>query len=142
MISTNTIRAYLFPHRSQIAVWVCFTIAMQHANRPIMFSTLVLVLVPLVVTVRCEEKWYRVEEEDGSVTLALVLDRAVPFPVTVIVNTLDLQDSSVGDPAIGELLEEYLKTFFTIICTCLRRTGIIRMTAFNGIFVIVYREEL
>ena len=68
IISTDTIRAYLFPHRSQIAVWVCFTIAMQHAIRPIMFSTLVLVLVPSVVTVRCEEKWYRVEEEAGHVT--------------------------------------------------------------------------
>ena len=68
-------------------------------------STLVFVLVPLVVTVQFEKEQYRVEEEDGPVTLALVLNRAVPFPVTVIVYTLDLQDSSVGDAATGELLE-------------------------------------
>ena len=68
-------------------------------------STLVLALVLLAVTVQFEEEEYSVEEEAGPVTLALVLDRAVPFPVTVIVNTLDLQDSSVGDAATGELLE-------------------------------------
>ena len=68
-------------------------------------STLVFVLVPLVVTVQFEEEQYRVEEEDGPVTLALVLNRAVPFPVTVIVYTLDLLDSSIGDAATGELLE-------------------------------------
>ena len=43
--------------------------------------------------------------EDGRVTLVLVLDRAVPFNVTVIVNTLDLLNSSIGDAATGELLE-------------------------------------
>ena len=64
-----------------------------------------LLLFPLVVTVRYEQERYSVEEEDGSVTLVLLLDMAVPFPVTVIVNTLDLQDSSVGDAASGELLE-------------------------------------
>ena len=58
-----------------------------------------------VVTVRYEQERYSVEEEGGPVTLALVLDRAVPFNVTVFVNTLDLQDSSVGDAATGELLE-------------------------------------
>ena len=68
-------------------------------------STLVLVLVPLVVTVQFVEEQYRVEEEVGPVTLALVLNKAVSFPVTVIVNTLDLQDSSVGNAATGELLE-------------------------------------
>ena len=68
-------------------------------------STLVFVLVPLVVTVQFEEEQYRVEEEGGPVTLALVLNKAVPFPVTVIVYTLDLQDSSVGEAATGELLE-------------------------------------
>ena len=57
------------------------------------------------MTVRYEEERYSVEEEDGSVTLALVLDRAVPFPVTVSVNTLDLVNSTVGDAATGELLE-------------------------------------
>ena len=57
------------------------------------------------MTVHYKEERYNVEEEDGSVTLALVLDRAVPFNVTVTVNTLDLLDSSVGDAATGELLE-------------------------------------
>ena len=56
-----------------------------------------------MVTVQYEQERYSVEEEAGSVALALVLDRAVPFPVTVIVNTLDLLDSSVGDAATGEL---------------------------------------
>ena len=56
-----------------------------------------------MVTVQYDRELYSVEEEAGPVTLALVLDRAVPFPVTVIVNTLDLQDSSVGDAATGEL---------------------------------------
>ena len=60
---------------------------------------------PLVVVVRYEQERYSVEEEDGSVTLALVLDKAVPFPVTVIVRTPSLLDSSVGDAATGELLE-------------------------------------
>ena len=68
-------------------------------------SSCLLLIFPLVVTVRYEQERYSVEEEDGSVTLALVLDRAVPFNVTVIVNTLDLLDSSVGDAATGELLE-------------------------------------
>ena len=68
-------------------------------------SSSLLLIFPLVVTVRHEREWYSVEEEDGRVTLVLVLDRAVPFNVTVIVNTLDLQDSSVGDAASGELLE-------------------------------------
>ena len=54
------------------------------------------------MTVQYELELYSVEEEDGPVTLALVQDKAVPFPVTVIVNTLDLQDSSVGDSATGE----------------------------------------
>ena len=57
------------------------------------------------MTVRFGEERYRVEEEAGRVTLALVLDKAVPFPVTVIVNTLDLQDRSVGEAATSELLE-------------------------------------
>ena len=60
---------------------------------------------PLVVTVQYEQEQYSAEEEDGSVTLALVLDRAVPFPVTVSVRTVDLLNSSVGDAATGELLE-------------------------------------
>ena len=56
-----------------------------------------------MVIVRYDQERYSVEEEAGSVTLALVLDRAVPFNVTVTVNTLDLLDSSVGDAATGEL---------------------------------------
>ena len=68
-------------------------------------SSCLLRTFPLVVTVQYEQERYSVEEEDGSVTLALVLDRAVPFNVTVSVNTLDLLNSSVGDAATGELLE-------------------------------------
>ncbi len=67
-------------------------------------SSSLLLLFSLVVTVRYEQE-NSVEEEDGSVTLALVLDKAVPFPVTVSVNTLNLLNSSVGDAATGELLE-------------------------------------
>ena len=67
-----------------------------------MLSSLLLV-VPLVITLQYEREQYSVEEEAGHVTLAIVLDRAVPFPVTVTVNTLDLQNSSVGDAATGEL---------------------------------------
>ena len=66
-------------------------------------SSCLLLIFPLVVTVRYEQERYSVEEEAGTVTLALVLDRAVPFPVTVTVNTVNLQDSSVGDAATGEL---------------------------------------
>jgi len=62
-------------------------------------------LVPLDVTVRYEEKMYSVDEEAGYVTLALVLERNASVPVTVTVRTLDLQDSSVGDAATGEVLE-------------------------------------
>ncbi len=54
------------------------------------------------MTVQYERERYSVEEEDGLVTLALVQDKAVPFPVTVIVNTLGLQDSSAGDAATGQ----------------------------------------
>ena len=75
------------------------------------------------MTVQYEQEQYSVEEEGGSVTLALVLDRAVEFNVTVIVNTLDLLNSSVGDAATGELLEFGL-TLPTYVC----RTNIIRMT--------------
>ena len=87
------------------------------------------------MTVSYEQERYSVEEEAGSVTLALVLDRAVPFNVTVTVNTLDLLDSSVGDAATGELyigillVSECFATFSMIICNCLHRTSIIRMTA-------------
>ena len=64
---------------------------------------------PLGVTVRYKQENYTVQEEDGSVTLALVLEGEASIntsvPVTVIVRTLDLQDSSVGDAATGELLK-------------------------------------
>ena len=62
-------------------------------------------LFPLGVTVRYEQKHYIVNEEAGYVTLSLVLEGDAPFPVTVSVNTLGLQDSSVGDAANGELLK-------------------------------------
>ena len=62
-------------------------------------------LFPLAVTVRYEQDRYTVSEETGYVTLALVLERDAPFPVTVSVRTLDLQDSSVGDAATGEILK-------------------------------------
>ena len=60
---------------------------------------------PLAVTVQYDEEAYRVQEEDGSVTLALVLNRDTAVNVTVSVNTLDLLNSSIGDAANGELLE-------------------------------------
>ena len=68
-------------------------------------STLVLAHVLLGVTVQYEEDQYSVDEEAGYVTLALVLDGEASVPVTVIVNTLDLLNSSIGNAATGELLE-------------------------------------
>ena len=62
-------------------------------------------LFPIGVTVRYEQEHYIVNEEAGYVTLALVLEGYAPFPVKVSVNTLDLQDSSTGDAATGELLK-------------------------------------
>ena len=62
-------------------------------------------LFPLGVTVRYEQEHYIVNEEDGYVTLALVLEGYAPFPVKVSVNTLGLLDSSIGDAATGELLK-------------------------------------
>ena len=56
------------------------------------------------MTVRYEGELYGVTEEAGYVTLALVLKGGAPFPVAVTVRTLDLQDSSVGDAATGELM--------------------------------------
>ena len=71
--------------------------------------------VPLGVTVRYEQQNYTAQEEDGSVTLALVLDGEASIntsvPVTVTVRTLDLQNSNVGDAATGELLEFCLLMF-------------------------------
>ena len=54
---------------------------------------------------RYEEEMYRVDEEAGYVTLALVLDGNASVPVTVTVRTLDLLDSSIGDAATGELMQ-------------------------------------
>ena len=59
----------------------------------------------LVVRVQYEQDRYTVVEEVGYVTLALVLEGEAPFPVTVIVNTSDLLNSSIGDAATGELLK-------------------------------------
>ena len=61
-------------------------------------------LFPLVVTVQYEEEQYSVEEQAGYITLALVLEGNATIPVTVSVNTLDLQNSSVGAAATGKLL--------------------------------------
>ena len=68
---------------------------------------------PLGVTVQYEEEQYSVEEEAGYVTLALVLEGDTAIPVTVSVNTLDLQDSSAGDAGTGKLLlaAEYFRGF-------------------------------
>ncbi len=60
---------------------------------------------PLGVIARYEAEIYCADEKTGYVTLALVLDRAVPFPVTVTVRTLDLLDSNIGDTATGELMQ-------------------------------------
>ena len=57
---------------------------------------------PLGVTVRYEEELYRVEEEAGYVTLALVLEGDAAVDVTVSVNTLDLLNSSFSDAATGK----------------------------------------
>ena len=62
-------------------------------------------LVPLDVTVQYEEELYRDDEEDGYIILTLVLDREASVPVTVTVRTLNLQDSSIGDAATGELMQ-------------------------------------
>ena len=89
---------------------ILFLLASNHA---LFFSS-------LVVTVQYKEGQYRVEEGTGYVTLALVLDKEAPFPVTVSVNTLNLLDSSVGDAATGEIpysgkiLRGLTFVFFTI----------------------------
>ena len=68
-------------------------------------STLVLALVTLGVTVQYEEEVYRVDEEAGYVTLALVLGGEASVPVTVTVRTLDLLDITIGDPSTGEFMQ-------------------------------------
>ena len=67
--------------------------------------------VPLGVTVRYEQENDTIQEEDGSVTLALVLEGEASVPVTVIMRTQDLLNSNVGDAATGELLEFFLLIF-------------------------------
>ena len=52
-----------------------------------------------------EEEYYRVDEEAGYVTMALVLEGNTSVPVTVTVRTLDLLDSSIGNAATGELMQ-------------------------------------
>ena len=61
---------------------------------------------------RYEQERYRVEEEAGYVTLALVLEGDTAIPVTVSVSTLDLLDSSVGEAATSELLKFCLEKAF------------------------------
>ena len=88
-----------------ILVNCCYCILIVENNVCVCMCMLLLAPVPLGVIVKYERKNYTVQEEDGSVTLALVLNREASVNVTVTVRTLDLQDSSVGDNATGELLE-------------------------------------
>ena len=85
----------------------CMHPAVVHMSIHISTSLSFFSFISPLVAVQYEQERYSVAEEDGSVTLALVLDRVVPFPVTVIVSTMDLLNSSVGDAATGELLELY-----------------------------------
>lgn len=59
--------------------------------------------IDVILCIQYEEEWYRVQEEAGYVTLALVLKGNASVPVTVTVRTLGLQDSSVGATPTGEL---------------------------------------
>ena len=61
--------------------------------------------IDVILRIQYEEEGYRVQEEAGYVTLALVLEGNTSFPVTVTVRTLGLQDSSIGATATSELLE-------------------------------------
>ena len=67
--------------------------------------SLALAPIDVIPHIQYEEEWYRVQEEAGYVTLALVLKGNTSVPVTVTVRTLDLLDSSVGATPTGELLE-------------------------------------
>ena len=58
--------------------------------------------IDVVPCIQYEEEWYRVQEEAGHVTLALVLKGSTSVPVTVTVRTLGLQDSSAE--ATGKLI--------------------------------------
>ena len=73
-----------------------------YLHAPALYHSL---LLQLAVTVCYKNETYCVEEEAGVVTLALVLEGEAAIPVTVSVNTLDLQNSSVEDAATGELSE-------------------------------------
>ena len=68
------------------------------------------------MTVRYEEELYSVEEEAGYVTLALVLEGNASVPVTVSVNTLDLQNISAGDAATGELFKFCVLLYVLQVC--------------------------
>ena len=65
---------------------------------------LALAPIDVIPRIQYEEEWYRVQEEAGYVTLALVLEGNTSVPVTVTVRTLGLQDSSAGATSTGELL--------------------------------------
>ena len=56
------------------------------------------------MTVQYEEEVYRVDEEAGYVTLALVVGGDASIPVTVSVRTLDLLDGNIGDASTGEFM--------------------------------------
>ena len=60
--------------------------------------------IDVIPRIQYEEEWYRVQEDAGYVTLALVLEGNTSVPVTVTVRTLGLQDSSAGATPTGELL--------------------------------------
>ena len=66
---------------------------------------LALASIDVIPHIQYEEEWYRVQEEAGYVTLALVLEGSTSIPVTVTVRTLDLQDSSAAATPTGELLK-------------------------------------
>ena len=61
--------------------------------------------IDVIPQIQYEEEWYRVQEETGYVTLALVLKGNTSVPVTVTVRTLGLQDSSAGATPTSELLK-------------------------------------
>ena len=69
------------------------------------YPYLALAPIDVIPYIQYEEEWYRVQEEAGYVTLALVLEGYTSVPVTVTVRTLDLHDSSAAATPTGELLE-------------------------------------
>ena len=69
------------------------------------YPYLALAPIDVIPQIQYEEEWYRVQEEAGYVTLALVLEGNTSVPVTVTVRTLGLLDSSAGATPTGEVLE-------------------------------------